>query len=587
MKRVMFASRQGFTLIETLIAIAILVIIVFGVMGALIIGIKIIGQSKARVGAVSLTNKRMEMLRNLIYNDIGTVGGIPAGAIPQEETITLNGVEYTLKTSIQYVDDPADGEGGNDENGIVADYKKARVETSWSGKYTATPVVAVSNFAPKDIETDVGGGTLIINVFDDSVQPVGQANVHIVNSEVDPAIDTNAETSDQGRVVFPGSPSVGKYQITITKITEEETYSSAQTYNAVPGNPNPDPGHLTILEGETTEATFFIDLVSSLAINTVGPKGESIWDDYFISDNKVFESSNMDIGGGEAKLGQIATEQYYPSGYLISTTVDPTYLVDWIRFSFDDNEATDTDISYQALYHDGADWVLLPEDVLSGNTVGFDDSPIDLSGVDPIGYPRLRLKGNLSTASISITPILFDWQVRWNDNVEVPLGNVSFDMIGTKTIGEGVYKYSQTHTTNSIGHFDIYNLEWDIYDISSTKIGAQLYDIAASLLPEPINIKPDTSNTLKLTLVPHASHTLLVTVKNAVDELLINASVRLFRTGYDETIYTGESGQSFFTPLQTATNYSFRVSKAGYQDYSLDDIEVDEQSEITVIMTSL
>ena len=107
------------------------------------------------------------------------------------------------------------------------------------------------------------------------------------------------------------------------------------------------------------------------------------------------------------------------------------------------------------------------------------------------------------------------------------------------------------------------------------------------MLPEPINIEPDTSNTLKLTLVSHANHTLLVTVKNAVGESITNALVRLFRVGYDETVFTGESGQSFFTPLQTANDYSLRVSKTGYQDYSLDDVEVDGQSEITVIMTSL
>jgi len=227
--------------------------------------IKLAGRTGARVGAISLVNKRMEMLRNLDYNDVGTLGGIPLGNILQEETIVLNDIEYTLKTFIQYFDDPADGIGYDDENSITADYKKARVEVSWFGKYAAAPVVAISNFVPKGIETITGGGTLCISVFDAQVQPVSLANIHIVNNEVEPAIDINVQTNDQGKITFPGSPSIGEYQITITK----NNYSTAKTYSVTPENPDPDPSHLTILEGQTTDASFAIDMLSSLTIETL------------------------------------------------------------------------------------------------------------------------------------------------------------------------------------------------------------------------------------------------------------------------------------------------------------------------------
>jgi len=433
--------RRGFSLIETIIAIAILLIVIVGILGVLESNIRLAGRTGARVGAVSLVNKKMEMLRNLPYDDIGTVGGIPAGPVVQEEIIILNDIEYTLKTFIQYFDDPADGLGEDDENGITTDYKKARIEVSWSGRYAATPVVAVSDFMPKDIETITGGGTLSIAVFNAQVQPVALANVHIINNEVEPVVDINVQSNDQGRITFPGAPSIGKYQVTITK----GNYSTAQTYDATEENPNPDPGHLTILEGETTEASFAIDKVSSLNIQTLA----------------------------------------------------------------------------------------------SGS---------------------------------------------------FPLGDVSFEMIGTKTIGtdpEGqpIYKYLESHLTNINGYLTIEDLEWDVYDISSTKIGGQVYDICASSPPEPISIEPDTADTLRLFLVPHASNTLLVTVENALGELISSASVRLFKTGYDKIILTGETGQSFFTPLSAATDYSLGVTKPGYQDFLLENVEVTGQTEITVIMS--
>lgn len=440
--------RRGFTLIETIIAIAIFLIVIVGIVGVLQANIRMAGRTGARVGAVSLANQRMEILRNLNYNDVGTIGGIPAGQIPQEKTINLNSIEYTLKTFIQYFDDPTDGIGVSDENRITADYKKARIEVSWSGspsgeasRYAAAPVVAVSDFMPKSIETVIGGGTLSINIFDAQVQPVSLANVHIINNEVEPNININVQTNEQGKIIFPGSPSIGHYQIIVTK----NGYSSAQTYDITSENPNPDPGHLTILEGQITEANFFIDKVSSLVVETF----------------------------------------------------------------------TDTFL---------------------------------------------------------------------------PLANVSFKMTGAKIIGKDsqgqlIYKYSQNHQTNISGYLNISNLEWDIYDISSTKINSQVYDIAASSPPEPINIAPDSSNNLKLYLVLHASNTLLVTVKNAAEELLVSASTRLFKTGYDKTILTGETGQSFFTPLESASDYSLKIIKTGYSDFLLENVKVEAQSEITAIMS--
>ncbi|HDO23686.1 MAG TPA: hypothetical protein ENG99_00520, partial [bacterium] len=156
--------RGGFSLIETLIGTALMLVVFVSIFGVFNMGIKIVGKSKAKAGAIALATERMELIRNLPYKDVGTAGGLVPGNIPQTESIVLNGINYTRSVFVQYVDDPKDGIGANDENGVTADYKIARVEVNWPG--AASPVIFVSNIIPKGIETVAGGGTLKLNVFD-------------------------------------------------------------------------------------------------------------------------------------------------------------------------------------------------------------------------------------------------------------------------------------------------------------------------------------------------------------------------------------------------------------------------------------
>ena len=257
--------KKGLSLIETLVGVALMLIIFVGLLGAFRLAVSVVGASRARVGAVALANERMELIRNLPYEDIGTIGGIPAGEIASSEELILNQINYTIRTLIQYVDDIADGEGVGDENGIVADYKKVKIEIGWGGRVPGEPVILISNIVPDGMETDVGGGTLKLSVFDASVQPVISADVHIENNEVFPPISVDVFTNSEGKIVFPGTPTASAYEVSVSK----PGFSSVQTYDVSPQNPNPQPGHFTILEGQTTEASFSIDLLSDLRISTL------------------------------------------------------------------------------------------------------------------------------------------------------------------------------------------------------------------------------------------------------------------------------------------------------------------------------
>ena len=94
------------TLVEVILASALLLLVFGGIMSAFQTITTLIGSSKAQAGAVALANERMEYIRSLSYDSVGTVSGIPNGPIPQTRTKSLNGITYTERVLIGYIDDP-------------------------------------------------------------------------------------------------------------------------------------------------------------------------------------------------------------------------------------------------------------------------------------------------------------------------------------------------------------------------------------------------------------------------------------------------------------------------------------------------
>src|SRR3989344_941187 len=155
----------GFTIFETVIAIAVLGIFFAAVSVIIQQILQLTGQSRVRATALELAQQKIEVVRNLPFAQVGTSGGIPQGPLLQTETVTINGQPFTVKTSVTYIDDPFDQLAPADL--INTDYKRARVEVTWSGPFPSTkPVTEVTNIAPRGIETIGGGGTVYIQVFD-------------------------------------------------------------------------------------------------------------------------------------------------------------------------------------------------------------------------------------------------------------------------------------------------------------------------------------------------------------------------------------------------------------------------------------
>ena len=545
--------KKGFTLIEALIAVFLIVIIFVGIVGAFVASMKILVQSKARATALSLANQRIEEIRNLPYDDVGTVGGIPQGEIPQTETRTLNGIEFTIKTTIIYIDDPFDGVAPDDP--IPSDYKRAKVKVSWP-TMIGGEVTLISDISPKGIETTEGGGTLLITVLNASGEPVGQAEVRVKNDQVSPSIDATYLTDDYGNLLLPGAPaSTEAYQVWV----EKSGYSSQRTYSRTE-IANPLKPHLSVYEGELTEASFAIDLLGSLSIET---RAQESFDDGFTNFSKTSNYLNVEIEEGQVRLKE-ENGVYVTSGYLESIAIAPDNLINWSSFEFIDFKDDYTNISYQVFYEDeDQNWVLIPESDLAGNSVGFEESPVDLSTLDVSKYSKLKIKANFETLDVHSTPYLDEWHVYYNTPL---LSNVSFRLRGDKILGtdeedQPVYKYLQDLQTDSEGRLTLDQMEWDSYYFSTTQAtGMELLRVSPS---NPVNLLPDT--TLDVDLYFEVENTLLVTVLDgSTEDPIFGASVHLSNPNYDKILPTDKNGKAYFLPLESAS-YTLVVGALNYQ----------------------
>ena len=76
---------SGFTVVEYLVAAAILFIVSTGVMGALAYASTANASTAMRQLGLEVANQRMEQARNLPYDSLGTTNGYPIGTIVTPE----------------------------------------------------------------------------------------------------------------------------------------------------------------------------------------------------------------------------------------------------------------------------------------------------------------------------------------------------------------------------------------------------------------------------------------------------------------------------------------------------------------------
>ncbi len=556
-------SVRGFSLIEVIIVSAILLLFFAGLFTGVKLMLSLIGESKAENGARTLALARLESIRSLDYDSIGTVGGVPAGAVPQTSTTTLNGVEYTEDVLILYVDRAEDGLEGADENGVLEDSKRVRVEYSWTIKGNTKSLALVSDIAPVGQETSNGGGTLIAYVYDSNISPVEGAAVNVYNAGVSSStINLSVNTNSEGKVIIPGMPAGGGYELSVTK----SGYSADGTYDLTATNQNPDPPHTSVASSTITSLTFFIDTLADLTLKAVGQPVTYDWTDDMAGSSKFESMSSTTVSGGYLELSDNGVGGYVSAGTALSTSTAPGSFSSWASADWTATTATDTSIAIHVYTESGGSYSLVSDTDLAGNSAGFTSGPLDISGLSTTTYASLALGANLATTDSSLTPLIDSWQLTYIES-EPPLANITFDLVGNKSIGKEsdgfteVPKYTGSWTTNSGGSINN-PLEWDIYTV--TLDGAtEGYDIKEARGILPLSLDPSESMSLTLVLTSHTANSLHVTVVDSNGIAVSGADVTVNSVTKETSIY----GQVFFDSL-SATDYTVDISKTGYTNFS-------------------
>lgn len=564
---------RGMSFIDVVVGTGVMLTVFLSIFGAYRLAIDLVYNTKARVGGVALVTKELEYLRSLPYDSLGTVGGIPAGAVPQLATTTLNNIPYTVRTLILYRDDPADGSGGADSNSITADYKEIKVEALWQVRGRSFSTSALTRVAPHGIESLTSGGTLRVNVFDALAAPVQGASVRIVNASTSPTIDVTVLSDAGGSVALPGAPQASNYKITVSK----DGYSSAQTYDITTQNPNPNPAHISVANQQTTTISFAIDRVGTMRVTTLSPIDVGAYQDLFPNAAGLAATTSVVVLGGEALLED--SDLGYPLlGEARSIDVAPEELASWDEASWSATTPPDTALRVHVVYPTGGSYALVPDAVLAGNSAGFTSGLVTLSALSTSTFPSLALRAVFETTNASSTPTLEDWRVDYHAGPS-PVPNVSFTIYGTKTIGTSIsgapiYKFVQTNTTASDGSWLITPIEWDTYTMVLT---GSTYDVS-EVCPSPVVLQPGADLVETLLLVPKSSHSLRVEVA-AGGVPLPDASVTVTNPG-NKSGTTSSCGQAFFSGL-SASDYTVTVTKQGYQD-SVQSVSVAGASVVTV-----
>jgi len=332
-------SKKGFSFIDVLVGISLMLIVFLGIFGAYQLSLKVISQSKARITATSFVNQELEMIRNLPYKQIGTTPHLidePAGEIPKTSSTTQNNIGFAIETKIIYINDCFDGPRSSDcpqapeIDSCPRDYKRATIKVSWQ-KPSEGEVILATNIAPRNLNqeeeecTGEVAGVLSVSVFDALGAAVLFPLIEIINPDTDSTLTSFSPPS--GKHEFVLSPATYKVRVSKPGYSSHQTFWTGDVYN---GKTIAEPvkSHPAVYGGRLTEIGLSIDGVSSMMIEARGSKGQG----YPPIHNATFKTEGVKTVGNDSQGNPIYK---YSQSY---TTNGPAEInlsnLEWDSYSF-------------------------------------------------------------------------------------------------------------------------------------------------------------------------------------------------------------------------------------------------------------
>lgn len=221
-----YSLQSGFTLVELTVTLVAFAIIAISFMGLYTSLVKSTVVARKQAVATTLATSQMEYLKSLPYDNLAVAGGsiYATSPIPATKTQTLNGVRYTIKTSINYVDDAYDGCAGYPTQALKElycrsypppagspatdsnpqDYKIANVKVTDNANVILAQVD--THISSRVSETASTTGALFVNIIDGNGNKVSGATVTVTNTTVSPNVNVSDSSDANGTAIFYGLP---------------------------------------------------------------------------------------------------------------------------------------------------------------------------------------------------------------------------------------------------------------------------------------------------------------------------------------------------------------------------------------------
>lgn len=248
---------NGFTLIEVIVSISIVVVLCASAYGLYTAVYNAITYYRKQTTVSAIANQYLEVARNLPYSSVGTLNGNPHGDLPDQPnalSISFNGLNYEVYYVVNALHDPAD------PNPMIQDYKQVKLYVKDVAANTTKSFVAT--IAPINLASMGSGGALSIHVISSIYsdwEDVAGATINIINTSITPNINLTRTADATGKWNEIGLPADGNYQIKVSKAG----YSSEQTYSTTE-YPNATQPNVAVIEGDTQSVTLMIDKLSKL-----------------------------------------------------------------------------------------------------------------------------------------------------------------------------------------------------------------------------------------------------------------------------------------------------------------------------------
>lgn len=244
-RRQRISEEAGFALIEALIGAVVLIAIALTTLSAIDRAQKTSGFAKNKSVAAALAEQDQARLRGLPADSLSTYTANHVAS----RTVTVNGLNYTVASTVNWVRDTTGGTISCTNDGKQADYLKL---TSTVSANSIQPVSLTSLAAPP-LAYSANRGTLVVQVNDGATIPAGVQGVTV---NITGPLSQSGTTNALGCVVFGFIPA-GAYGVQIAK----------SGYVDPLGNPSPSVGNKTVTGGNLTTQPFTYDQAGSIPVS--------------------------------------------------------------------------------------------------------------------------------------------------------------------------------------------------------------------------------------------------------------------------------------------------------------------------------